>query len=131
MEPFKQLTFKDHSATIEDYLDVYLKNKSTDCILYSQEGSGIRIHKELFSQTNFLREILSSAKEHCCQTLEILCPCTKEELSHLVIFLYDGEIRCENYDDSLKIQENLQFFRCTNSTNMWSMFCSHEKQQRR
>ena len=108
MEPSKQLTFKDQSTTIEDYLDVYLKNKSPDCILYSQEGSKFRIHKEIFSQTNFLREILSSAKEQCCGTLEILCPCTKTELVHLVNFLYDGEIYCENENDSAEIQENLR-----------------------
>ena len=107
MEPFKQLMFKDHSATIENYLDVFLKNESKDCILYSQDGSEIRIHKDLFSQTNFLRKILSSAKEQCCGILEILCPCTKKELSHLVNFLYDGEIHCENENDSIEIQENL------------------------
>jgi len=106
MEQFN-LTNKDRVLVIDDYLDIYLTTKSPDCILYSQDGNGFKIHKYVLGQTNFLREILSSTKEHCCQTLEILCPCTKEELSHLVIFLYDGEIHCENYDDSLKIQDNL------------------------
>ena len=36
--------------------------------------------------------------------LEIFCPdCTKEELQYLVDFLYDGEIRCENSEESVKI----------------------------
>ena len=58
-------------------------------------------------QTNFLREILSSAKEHCCGKLNISCPCTQKELEHLANFLYDGEIQYENNSDCIKIQENL------------------------
>ena len=81
---FLKLINTNHSDTIENCLDVYLKNKSTDCILYSQDGGEFKIHKELFSQSSFLREILSSTKEHCCGTLEILCPCTKEELEKIV-----------------------------------------------
>jgi len=52
-------------------------------------------------------EILSSTIEHCCDTIEVLCPCSKEELKHMVNFLYDGEIHCEEEFDSLKILENL------------------------
>ena len=103
----EQFEFTDHIVTIKDYLDVYLKNKPPDCILYSKDGGEFKIHKEIFSQTNFLREILSSAKEHCCGTLEIICPCSKKELGHLVDFLYNGEIQCENEMDSIEIQENL------------------------
>ena len=55
-----------------------------------------------------MREILSSTKELCCGTIEVLIPCSKVELKHLVNFLYDGEINCENESDSLKIIENLQ-----------------------
>ena len=102
-----QFSFKDQNKTIEKYLDIYLKNKLPDCILHSQDGGEFKIHKELFSQTDFLRKILLSAKEHCCRKVEILCPCSKEELAHLVNFLYDGEIQCLNQNDSIKIQENL------------------------
>ena len=102
-----KFTFKEQSDTFEGYLDVYLKKKPPDCILYSAaQGSSFKIHKELFSQTPFLRELLSSA--NCCNTLEILCPCSTEELAHLVNFLYDGEIHCENENDSKIIQENLE-----------------------
>ena len=97
----------EHAAMIEGTLDAYFKNKSPDCILYSKDGGVFKIHKEVFSQTLFLRNVLSSAKENCCKTLEILCPCSKMDLGHLVNFLYDGEIQCQNEGESIKIQENL------------------------
>ena len=62
----------------------------------------------MFGQTDFLREILSSTKEHCSGLIEVLCPCSKDELSSLVNFLYDGEIHCEEESEFLKIIENLQ-----------------------
>ena len=104
-----QFTFKDQTTTLEDYMDTYLKNKSTDCILYSEDGSKFKVHKELFGQTKFLRKILSSANEMCLGTIEVFCPCSKDELNHLVNFLYDGEIhvKCAEELDSLKILENL------------------------
>ena len=88
-------------------LNLYLKKKPSNCLLYSEDGSKFEIHKELFGQTKFVREILNSAKDHCCSTLEIICPCTKEELAKLVYFLYNGEIHCEDIFDSIKVQENL------------------------
>ena len=102
-----QFTFTDHIVSFENYIDLYLKNKSRDCILYSKDGSKFKVHKELFGQTQFLRKILSSANERCCGTIEVFCPCSKDELNHLVNFLYDGEIHCEEEFDSLKILENL------------------------
>ena len=39
--------------------------------------------------------------------VEIVCPCTKEDLNHLINFLYKGEINCENENDANKIQQNL------------------------
>ena len=102
-----QFTFTDHIASFENYIDLYLKNKSRDCIHYSKDGSKFKVHKELFGQTQFLRKILSSANERCCGTIEVFCPCSKDELNHLVNFLYDGEIHCEEEFDSLNILENL------------------------
>ena len=101
------LTNNENVAKIEDCLDLYLKNRSSNCILYSQDGHEIKIHKEILCQTKFLREILSSARYHCCDALEILCPCNKQELEHLANFLYDGEIRCKSEDDCIEIQESL------------------------
>ena len=36
-----------------------------------------------------------------------MLPCKKEDLKHLVNFLYDGEIHCDNETDSHKIFDNL------------------------
>ena len=110
MESSKQLIFKNHSGTILEYFHVYYDydKKPPDCILYySSEKCQFLMHKDIFSQTKFMREILKSAKENCCETLEILCPCTEKELIHLSYFLYYGEIDCENEDESINIRENL------------------------
>ena len=103
-----QFKFRDQIESFENHFDFYLKNKSRDCILYSEDGSKFKVHKEMFGQTDFLRKILSSTKDHCCGTIEVICPCKKEELRHLVNFLYDGEIHCEKESDALKIIDNLQ-----------------------
>ena len=39
--------------------------------------------------------------------IEIICPCSKEELTRVVQFLYHGEIQCKNVCDSFKSQEDL------------------------
>ena len=92
---------------IEDCLDSYLRKKPADCILYSEDGFQFKIHKELFGQTEFMRQILTSAKGQCCSVIEIFCPCKKEDLQHLVHFFYAGEIRCDNETDSRVIIDNL------------------------
>ena len=86
---------KHYITAIPAYLDTYLKNKPADCVLYSEDGTEFKIRKELLSQTKFLRKILSSAKDHCCNIIEILCPCSKEDLGRLVEFLYHGKIICD------------------------------------
>ena len=69
-----------------------------------------------------MRQILSSTKDHCCSTIEILCPCSEEELGYLVDFLVNGEIQCENWSGCLKIQENLQkIFGFPNDLNLSNM----------
>ena len=98
---------KHHTSIIEDYLDSYVTKKPADCILFSEDGSQFKIHKELFGQTEFMRQILTSANGQCCSLLEILCPCQTEDLRHLVHFLYDGEIHCENENDPQLIFDNL------------------------
>ena len=84
------LVNKEYTSTIDEYMDSYLSNKPGDCILYSEGGSQFKIHKELFGQTEFMRQILTSAEGQCCSMIEIFCPCKKEDLRHLVHFLYDG-----------------------------------------
>ena len=73
MNPFKY-TFENQVTVMEDYLDKYLKKKPPDCVLYSEDNTEFQIHKELFGQTDFMREILSSAKEQCCGILKVVCP---------------------------------------------------------
>ena len=101
------LTKSEHYAMFEDSLNTYLRNKVPDCVLYSQDGGEFTIFKELLCQTSFLRKILLSTKDHCCSTIEILCPCSELELGYFVDFLVNGEIQCQNLSESLKIQEDL------------------------
>ena len=99
------LNKNDHKLTISDYLGFYLKNKATDCILYSEDGTVFKTHKELFGQTKFMRELLKTEK--CCGVIEIIFPCSKEELGHLVKFMNEGKIEFSKMKDCFKIIENL------------------------
>ena len=71
-----------------DNLKLFFNGKETNCTLYSEEGIEFKIHKEILSQTNFLRKILLSDKDNGCVKTEILCPCSKSDLEYLVKFLY-------------------------------------------
>ena len=97
----------DHLSAILDYNETYFKNKPEDCILYAEDGTDFKIHKEVLGQTEFLRKVLLSTINHCCDTIEIICPCTKEELEKLVHFLYHGEIQCVDVFESFRSQEDL------------------------
>ena len=83
-----KLTNNHLQSTIKDYLNTYLKDKPPDCILYSEDGTKFKTHKELFSQTPLMRRILRFANEHYyCGPIEIICQCSKEELCKLIEFL--------------------------------------------
>ena len=88
-----------------NYLEIFLKNKAPDCIIYSEDGAKFKTHKELFGQTKFMRELLKS--QSCCGVIDIIFPCSKEELCHIMNFLNEGKIKCNKKIDSLKIIENL------------------------
>ena len=85
-----RLINNQHSDSIRDFIESYLKNKPPDCVLYSEDGTEFKTHKELLGQTKFTREILKTG--NCCRTIEIICPCSKEELGQLVAFLNNGKI---------------------------------------
>ena len=51
--------------------------------------------------------MLITENNKCCDTIEIICPSTKEELARLVHFLYHGEIQCDDVFDYFKSQEDL------------------------
>ena len=93
------------SGDIHNYLEGFLKNKTPDCIIYSEDGAEFKTHKELFCQTQFMRELLKS--QSCCGLMEVIFPCSNEELGHLVNFLNEGKIEYNKKRDSLKIIENL------------------------
>ena len=95
-----------HNKTITNYLKSYLKKNPPDCILYSEDGSGFKIHKELLGQTKFMREVLKSA--NCCQEIEIIFPCSAEELGKIFDFIKDGKISCANKTESNRILMNFQ-----------------------
>ena len=85
------------SDSIKDYMESYLKNKPPDCFLYSEDGTQFKTHKELFGQTKFMREILKSA--NCCGAVEIIFPCSREELGEIIDFVNNGKIE---YDEKTK-----------------------------
>ena len=94
-----------HKKAINDYLGSFLKNKAPDCILYSEDGAEFKTHKELFGQTKFMRELLKTA--NCCGLVEIILPCSKEELGHIMNFVHEGKILCKRKIDSAKVIQNL------------------------
>ena len=91
-----RLMNENRISNFERNMDSYLKMKPRDCVLYSEDGAEFKIHKEMLIQTKFLRDILASTNEYCCDTIKIFCPCKKEDLKQLVFFLYDGEIQCNS-----------------------------------
>ena len=102
-----ELVNENHISMLEDYQELFFTKKIPDCVLFSEEGTKFEIHKELLSQTQFLRNILVSVQDQCCGIIEILCPCSTKYLENLVHFLYHGEIRCRNEFESFEILDGL------------------------
>ena len=55
----------------ESFTESFLKHREADCILYSEEGTRFNIHKEIFYQTKFMRNIFVSAADASQMDLEI------------------------------------------------------------
>jgi hypothetical protein len=51
--------------------------------------------------------LLLKGLRHCCNMIEILCPCSKEELGRLIEFLCQGKIICDRKNGASHIVENL------------------------
>jgi len=90
-------------------MDYYFQQKPPDCSLYSRDGCEFPVHKELFSQTKFMRKIVKNFSfdqcnfDSCCK-MEILLPSlTKEELNYIIQFLYTGRVMCmdESYANQI------------------------------
>ena len=90
-----------------DFVESFLKSKEPDCTLYSEEGMKYNIHKEIFYQTQFMRNIFESSNTICCKEKEIFCPCSGNELESMVNFLYNGRASSLKVTDIAKILDNL------------------------
>ena len=90
-----------------DFVESFLKSEEPDCTLYSEEGMKYNIHKEIFYQTQFMRNVFESSNTICCKEKEIFCPCSENELESIVDFLYDGQIPDQTVNDIANIQDNL------------------------
>ena len=130
-----ELVNENHISTLEDYQELFFTKKMSDCVLFSEEGTKFEIHKELLSQTQFLRNILVSVQDQCCGIIEILCPCSTKYLEHIVHFLYHGEIRCRNEFESFEILDGLnnifgfpkQLFFISHMTNKHFLMMRNQK----
>ena len=94
-------------AMDQEFMDLFYSKKPADCILHSEDGIQFKIHREILSQTELMQDILTSAKESCCQPLEIICPCSKVELAYVVKFLYEGQLKCDSSFDFANVLEIL------------------------
>ena len=86
-------------AMDQEFMNLFYNKKPTDCIIYSEDGIPFQIHREILSQTELMQNLLTSAKESCCQNLEIICPCSKSELEYVVKFFYEGQLKCDSSFD--------------------------------
>ena len=102
-----RLIKKDFPGIDGDFLKLFYNKKKPDCILYSNDGYQLDIHKEILCQTKFMCKILSSSEGFCCQNLEIFCPCPAIELECMMKFLYEGQISCDTEEKCQQVLENL------------------------
>ena len=91
-----------------ELFQLFLRNKETDCFLYSKEGTKFYIHSEVLYQTKLTRNILRSANDICCKGLEIFCPCSAIELKSIIDFLYSGRITYQKENEVANLQDNLK-----------------------
>jgi len=99
-----------HNLMIENFVDEWITKKKPDIYLHCYNGV-TKCHKELFGQTQFMRDILMSAKSIQCQcgVLRISLPCSIQMGDHLVRFLYMGEIKLARFNEAkvFEIFDNL------------------------
>ena len=96
-------TFDHH-----EFIESFLQNRKTDCILYSREGTKYDVHKEILFPTILMKNILSTDSNiGCCQNLEIFCPCPANELESMLKLLYGGSIFYNSEKEASYIVGNL------------------------
>ena len=91
----------------DTFLESFLKNRETDCVLYSIEGTKFNIHKEILYQSNLLRNISLIDQGGCCKSLEIFCPCSESEIESILNFLYEGTVYFDSESEVNEILGNL------------------------
>ena len=96
----------------ENFMESFLKNKDTDCILYSKEGVRFNIHKEILFQTKLMQNIMISGHCVCYQNIEIICPCSDYELETILNLLYNGPTYFNEKSDVAEIMWNLTNKKC-------------------
>ena len=63
-----------------DFIQTFFRDKESDCSFYSADGMKFQINKEMFCSSDFMRNVLIEAENTCCKEIEILCPCSSDEL---------------------------------------------------
>ena len=91
----------------DTFMESFLKNVDTDCIVYSEEGVKFNIHKEILYQTKLMKNILEKDDCGCRQNLEIFFPCPENELEAVLNFLYNGTNSYNEETEVSKILFNL------------------------
>ena len=102
-----KLVDTEPTSVLCDNSQSFFNRKVTDGLLYSEEGTEFRVHKEVLCQTKFMRTILSYSKDVCCAEVQIFCPCSKINLECMVTFLYTGKIAYGCEVNLIKILNNL------------------------
>ena len=91
----------------DTFMESFLKNEETECALYSKEGVRFNVHKEIFFQSKLMQNLLLDGHSGCCNKIEIICPCTENELESILSFLYDGKFSSKERVDTFNVIGNL------------------------
>ena len=107
MDNDKAKLVKEYCWATKNAIESYFKLKEPDCSLFSEEGYEILIHKELLFQTKFMQQIVKNIDCFCCK-IEIFFPSIlKEDLEKMIMFLYTGELTCNDRIEVCKLFVNL------------------------
>ena len=93
----------EHDSLIQSFL----RNKESNCILYSKEGVKFNVHKEILLQSKLMQNLLLNSCSECNTIFEIFCPCSEQDLESILSFLYDGSISFNKEANASNIMRNL------------------------
>ena len=98
-----QTKFFEHDT----FMELFLKSKEPDCVLYSKEGVKFNIHKEILYQSKLMKNISIQYYSGYYQDIEIFCPCPANEIESVLNFLYNGPITFNEETETSQIVDNL------------------------